>query len=129
MSRPFIFEPTTYRVFPSVFVELLLGLAREGALGTGVRPLATVVHLVLFQLPFRPEDLLADSALLRVFRIVDLQVEPQRPQFLEALLALRTLEHAVHRCVNLEINGEIFAQHYFPSKTEPIENVKLTVQH
>jgi len=41
-------------MLPPVLAQLLLGLAREGALRTRVRPLAAVVHLVLLQLPFGP---------------------------------------------------------------------------
>ena len=85
-----------------VLVELLLRLAREAALWAGVGPLAAVVHLVLLQLPLGPEHLLAHAAPLGVLRVVDLEVQPQRPQLLEALLALRALEHAVHRRVRLQ---------------------------
>ena len=85
-----------------VLVELLLRLAREAALRAGVGPLAAVVHLVLLQLPLGPEHLLADAAPLGVLRVVDLEVQAQRAQLLEALLALRALEHAVHRRVRLQ---------------------------
>ena len=37
-------------MLPSVLVELLLGLAGEGALGAGVGTLPSMVHYVLFQL-------------------------------------------------------------------------------
>ena len=60
-----------------------------------------MVHLVLFQLPLCPEDLLADGALLGVLRVVDLQVESESSQLLEALLALWTLKDFVVG-VNLE---------------------------
>lgn len=60
-----------------------------------------MVHLVLFELPLCPEDLLADGALLGVLRVVDLQVEPQGAQLLETLLALRALKDFVVS-VNLE---------------------------
>ena len=92
----------THRVLSPVLVELLLRLAGEAALGAGVGPLAAVVHLVLLELPLGAEDLLADAALLGVLRVVDLEVQAQRAQLLEALLALRTLEHAVHRRVRLQ---------------------------
>ena len=85
-----------------VLVELLLRLAREAALWAGVGPLAAVVHLVLLELPLGAEHLLADAAPLGVLRVVDLEVEAQRAQLLEALLALRALEHAVHRRVRLQ---------------------------
>ena len=89
-------------MLPPVLVELLLGLAGEAALGAGVGPLAAVVHLVLLQLPLCPENLLANRALLRILRVVNLQVKPEGPQLFESLLALRTLKDFVVR-VNLEI--------------------------
>ena len=52
---------------------------------------------MLLELPLGPEDLLADVALLGVLRVVDLEVQPQRPHLLEALVALRALEHPLHR--------------------------------
>ena len=85
-----------------MLVELLLGLAGEAALWAGVGPLAAVVHLVLLELPLGPEHLGAHRAPLGVLRVVDLQVQPQRPQLLEPLLALRALEHPVHRRVRLQ---------------------------
>lgn len=85
-----------------MLVELLLGLACERALWAGVRPLAPVVHLVLFQLPLGPKDLLADAALLRVLSVVDLQVETKSPELLEPFLALWTLEDAIDCGVDLE---------------------------
>ena len=72
-----------------MLVELLLGLAGEGALRARVGPLPAMIHLVLLQLPLGAEDLLADGALLRVLRVVDLQVEAEGAQLLEALVALR----------------------------------------
>ena len=89
-------------MLPPVFVELLFGLARERALWTRIGSLPSVVHLMLLQLPFGAEDLLTDSALLRVLRIVDLEVEAKSAQLLETFLALRALEDAIHSRVNLE---------------------------
>lgn len=43
-------------------------------------------------LPFCPESLLAHLAVLRVVCVVDLQVEPQGPQLLEAFITLRAVE-------------------------------------
>ena len=98
---PFKIIPGSYRVLPPVFIELLLGLAGEGALWTRVRPLPAMVHLVLFQLPFGPEHLLADRALLRILRVVNLQVKPEGAQLFETLFALWTLKDFVVS-VNLE---------------------------
>ena len=52
---------------------------------------------MLLELPLCPEDLLADLALLRVLRIVDLEVEAESAELLEGLVALRAREEAVHR--------------------------------
>ena len=84
-----------------MFIELLLGLACEGALRARVRPLASVVHLVLLELPLCPEHLLTDGALLGVLGVVNLQMQPQSPQLLETLFALGALKDFVIR-VNLE---------------------------
>jgi hypothetical protein len=46
---------------------------------------------MLFELPLGPEDLLADVALFRVLRVVDLEVQSQRPDLFEALVTLRAL--------------------------------------
>lgn len=62
---------TAYRMLSPVLVELLLGLAGERALWAGVGPLATVVHLVLLQLPLGSEHFLANAALLGVLGVVD----------------------------------------------------------
>jgi hypothetical protein len=66
-----------------VFIELLLCLAGERTLWTWVRPLSSVIHLVLLQLPLCAEHLLADAALLGVLGIVDLEVEAQGAKLLE----------------------------------------------
>ena len=89
-------------MLPPMLIELLLGLAREGALGARVWPLPAVVHLVLLQLPLCAEHLLADAALLRVLGVVDLEVEAEGAQLLEALVALGALKHAVERRVDLQ---------------------------
>ena len=97
----------SHRVLPPVLVELLLGLACERAFGAGVGPLPAVVHLVLLQLPLGPEHLVADAALLGVLGVVDLQVQPERAQLLEALVALRARVHALRR-VAVGLWGEKF---------------------
>ena len=38
----------THRMLPSVFVQLLFCFACEAAFGTGIRPLPTMVHQMLF---------------------------------------------------------------------------------
>lgn len=85
-----------------MLIELLLRLARERALWTRIRPLPAVIHLVLLQLPLGPEDLLADAALLRVLGVVDLEVESEGAELLEAFVALGALEDAVDGGVDLE---------------------------
>ena len=52
-------------------------------------------------LPFCSEALLADLAVLWVFRVVDFQVKPQGPQLLEALVTLAAVE-ALLLCVHLK---------------------------
>ena len=84
-----------------MLIELLFGLASEGALRARVRPLPSVVHLVLLELPLCPEHLLTDGTLLGVLGVVNLQMQPQSPQLLETLLALGALKDFVVR-VNLE---------------------------
>ena len=51
-------------------------------------------------LPFCSEALLADLTVLRVFRVVYFEVKSQRPQLLEAFVALRAVE-ALLLCVHL----------------------------
>ena len=71
---PFKIILGSYRVLPPVFIELLLGLAGEGAFWAGVGPLTAMVHLVLFQLPFGTKYFRTDPALLRILCIVNFQV-------------------------------------------------------
>lgn len=61
----------TYRMLAPMLIELLFGLASEGALRTRIGSLPSVVHLMLLQLPLGPKYFLADAALLRVFSVVN----------------------------------------------------------
>ena len=87
-----------------MLIELLFGLASEGALRARIRPLPSMVHLVLLQLPFGPKYFLADAALFWVFSVMNFQVQFQSPVFLEALVTLRALVDSVQAAgMNLKV--------------------------
>ena len=87
-----------------MLIELLFGLASERALRAWVRPLPTMIHLVLLQLPLGPKYFLADTALFRVLSVVNFQVQFQSPVFLEALVTLRALVDSVQAAgMNLKV--------------------------
>ncbi len=64
---------------------------------------------MLLQLPLGAEHLGADLALLRVLRVVDLQVQAQGAQLLERLGALGAVEHALSSRVNLRTDEHLSA--------------------
>ena len=91
-----------------MLIELLFGLASEGALRTRIGSLPSVVHLMLLQLPLGPKYFLADAALLRVFSVVNFQVEFQSPMFFESFFTLGALVDSVKTAaVNLKRSNEL----------------------
>ena len=99
-------------MFSPVLIELLLGLASEGAFGARVRPFASVVHLVLLQLPFGTKYFGTYPTLFRVLGIVYLQVQFQRSVLFETLITLGTLVHpipvwGVHLKVKEHLDAEV----------------------
>ena len=85
-----------------MLIELLFGLASERALRAWVRPLPTMIHLVLLQLPLGPKYFLADTALFRVLSVVNFQVQFQCPMLFESLVTLWALVHSVQAGMNLK---------------------------
>ena len=86
-----------------MLIELLFGLASEGALRARIWSLPSMVHLMLLQLPLGPKYFLANAALLRVFSVVNFEVEFQGPMFFESFFTLGALVDSVQTAaVNLK---------------------------